>query len=143
MTRKKPVRKHPPTLRLRAVVPRLAVSDIGTSLAWYRDVMGFAVSEQLDHQGQVIGVALKAGIAEFLLVQDESGSNLGRGRCEGVRLTCITAQDVAALAAQVKARGGRLLEEPRDGIQQFTIADPDGYELLVVGAESARGARVS
>src|SRR5438477_3216687 len=106
MTGKRPVRKTPPTLRLRAVVPRLTVSDIRTSLAWYRDVMGFAVAEQLDHQGQIIGVALKAGIAEFLLVQDEAGSNLDRGRGEGVRLTCVTAQDVAALAAQVKTRGG-------------------------------------
>ncbi len=39
----------PETLRLRSISPALTVADIDTSLAWYRDVVGFHVQETWEH----------------------------------------------------------------------------------------------
>ncbi len=39
------------TLDLRSIQPALTVADIDTSLAWYRDVVGFQVGETFESDG--------------------------------------------------------------------------------------------
>lgn len=128
---KKPTRKQPESLRLRSVMPSFTVNDIQRSLAYYRDVLGFTVKDRWEEHGELRGVELVAGSVVIGVSQDDFTK--GRDRVKGVghRLWCATAQDVDALAAKVRARGGAIDEGPTNqgGMRYFTVTDPDGYRL--------------
>lgn len=128
-------RKQPETLRLRAVSPSLTVNDLQASVAWYRDVLGFTVAEEYQMDGKVMGVRLVAGSATFLLGQDDFAKGRDRQKGAGFRLYCETAQDIDQLAAAIKARGGKLTQEPTDqpwGARDFGVVDPDGFILSIM-----------
>ena len=127
-------RKKPETLRLRRVMPSLTVNDLQASLAWYRDVLGFIVAEEYKQDGKVLGVRLQAGSTEFLLGQDDFAKGRDRVKGAGLRLYCVTAQDIDELAAAVRARGGKLTQEPTDqpwGTRDFAVVDPDGFLISI------------
>ena len=130
----RPVRKGPETLRLRSSVPGFTVNDVAKSLAWYRDVLGFIVSERWEHEGKLAGVEMLAGSVTFMLSQDDWKKGRDRAKGEGVRIYCTTVQDVDTLARQIKSRGGALSQEPRDepwGMRDFALVDPDGYKITI------------
>jgi catechol 2,3-dioxygenase-like lactoylglutathione lyase family enzyme len=124
-------RREPETLRLRAIVPSLTVDDLDRSIRFYTDVLGFIVGERWEEGGQLRGVMLKAGGCEIGLSQDDWAKGRDRKKGEGARLWCQTAQDIDALAARIRAAGGRLTQEPRDemGGRHLWVDDPDGYHL--------------
>jgi predicted enzyme related to lactoylglutathione lyase len=124
-------RKDPETLRLRAIVPSLTVNDLDASVRFYAGVLGFVVGERWEEGGKLQGVMLKAGTCEIGLSQDDFKKGRDRQKGVGVRLWCHTAQDVDALAARIKAAGGKLAQEPRDamGGRMISIDDPDGYHI--------------
>ena len=127
-------RKQPETLRLRAVMPALTVEDVETSLAWYRDVAGFTVAEEMRHGGQLAGATMQAGEMRFMLFQDDFQQGRDRAKGVGFRLYCTTAQDVDALAAGIEARGGALDQQPKTqpwGARDFSIVDPDGFRISI------------
>ncbi len=128
-------RKQPETLRLRAVMPALTAGDLGESVAWYRDVLGFVVVDEMKNdEGQLVGAVLQAGGCRFLLGQDDFKKGRDRRKGVGFRLYCATAQDIDQLAANVKARGGVLDQEPIDqpwGARDFAVVDPDGFKISI------------
>lgn len=133
-------RMQPETLRLRSASPGLTVNDLEKSLAWYRDVLGFTVKDQWEHDGKLAGVELVAGSVVFMLSQDDWKKGRDRVKGQGFCIYCTTVQDVDRFARQIKARGGTLLQEPRDepwGIRDFAVADPDGFKITI-GAEAKR-----
>jgi uncharacterized glyoxalase superfamily protein PhnB len=120
------------TLRLRSVMPALTVNDLQASVAWYRDVLGFTVAEEYKWDGKVMGVRLKADSVEMLLGQDDFAKGKDRVKGAGLRLYCVTSQDIDQLAAGIRERGGKLSQEPTDqpwGTRDFAIVDPDGFIL--------------
>lgn len=122
------------TLRLRSVMPSLTVNDLQASVAWYRDVLGFVVAEEYEWEGKVMGARLKADSLEMLLSQDDFAKGKDRVKGAGLRLYCVTAQDIDQLAAGVRERGGKLSQEPTDqpwGTRDFAIVDPDGFILSI------------
>jgi len=125
-------RRSPESLRLRAVMPMLLVSDLERSLAWYTDILGFVVAEELKRDGAMVAVRLKAGKVQFLLEQDPD-RRADRPRGSSVRLYCATRQDVNKLAAAIQTRGGTILEAPDDshGGRDFAVLDPDGYAISI------------
>ena len=127
-------RRKPESLRLRDIAPGLTVNDLQTSLAWYRDVLGFTVDETWEHGGKMAGASVKAGGAFINLSQDDWAKGRDRVKGEGLRLYLSTAQDVDEIAAAIKARGGKLASEPADqpwGARTFNLVDPDGYKLTI------------
>ncbi len=129
-----PKRAEPESLRLRSVSPSFTVNNLEASLAWYRDVMGFTVGKRYDHEGKLVGVELLAGDAFFMLGQDDWKKGKKRSKGEGMRLYCMTAQNVDVLAAEIKARGGKLDHEPTDqewGMRDFSVMDPDGFKITI------------
>ncbi len=127
-------RKQPETLRLRAVMPAMTVGDVATSVAWYRDVMGFVVADEMKHEEQLVGAVLQAGESRFLLGQDDFQKGRDRQKGVGFRLYCSTVQDIDALAAEIQARGGVLAQEPTDqpwGARDFAVVDPDGFKISI------------
>jgi lactoylglutathione lyase len=126
-------RKQPESLRLRSVTPTLTVNDLQRSVAWYRDGLGFFVSERWEDGGRLQGVMLKAGTCELGLSQDDFSKGRDRTKGIGFRLWCNTGQDVDAIAARFRSFGGKLLEEPGDrfGTYGFTVEDPDRFRLTI------------
>lgn len=127
-------RKQPETLRLKAVMPSLTVDDAEASLAWYRDVVGFTVADEMRHEGRLQGAVLRAGDVEFLIAQDDFKKGRDRPKGVGFRLYCTTRQDVDRLAAEIKERGGELAHEPTDqpwGARDFAVVDPDGFAISI------------
>src|SRR6266480_6653569 len=124
-TRKKPAakkqpkprpgaRRQPETLRLRDIAPTFTATDLQRSIAFYRDVLGFVVGEEWRENGTLAGCEIHAGSVTFMLGQDDFAKGRDRQKGLGTRVWCHTAQDLDRLAAEVKARGGVLDQEPTD-----------------------------
>jgi uncharacterized glyoxalase superfamily protein PhnB len=122
------------TLKLSEASPGFTVNDLQKSLAWYRDVLGFAVEERWEQEGKLVGVSLQAGDVNFMIGQDDWKKGRDRKKGEGFRLYCTTTQNVDALAEGIHARGGRLDDGPRDqpwGTRDFSLTDPDGFKITI------------
>jgi uncharacterized glyoxalase superfamily protein PhnB len=112
----------------------LTVKDVRTSVAWYRDVLGFTVSQEHERGGVLRAVSMSAGAAAaaILLSQDDGAKGADRAKGEGISLM-LTTEDVDSLAAQAKAHGATLDSEPADmgGRRAFRLRDPDGFRLTI------------
>jgi uncharacterized glyoxalase superfamily protein PhnB len=128
-----PERSKPESFRGRALSASLTVNDIRKSLAWYRDVVGFTVDEEYEHEGRRVAVSLKAGAVKLLLNQDD-GAKGERVKGEGFSLYITTAQNIDELAHRIKTAGGTLESEVTDmpwGSRVFRLKDPDGFRLVI------------
>lgn len=131
-------RQQPESLRLRSLAASLTVHDLMRSIAWYRDVLRFWPGERWEDNGKLLGIQMKAGVCDLMLSQDDFTKGRDRAKGDGVRLWFATAQDIAAIAARIKASGIKLDYEPREtpwGDYAFAITDPDGYKITVIQEE--------
>ena len=101
----------------------IAVADLGRSIAFYRDVLGFTTRENL----------VESGAARIELVaEDGAVDSTGERRPRGAAILFFVSDDVTALRHGVIARGGKPSElEKVNGIKMrmFEIRDPDGHTL--------------
>lgn len=111
----------------------LTVRDLAASVAWYRDVVGFTADKEYRRDGQLFAQVVRAGHVRLLLTQDTGERGLDRAKGEGFSLQLTTTDDVDALAARIRARGGVLATEPADvfGVRAFRIRDPDGFRFAI------------
>jgi uncharacterized glyoxalase superfamily protein PhnB len=112
----------------------LTVDDVQESLRWYRDVVGFQVVRTMEHEGTLRGAVLSAGDAGILINQEDGAKGTDRVKGQGFSLYFTTEQDIDALAAGIRERGGELASEPQDmpwGARVFELRDPTGYKIVV------------
>jgi uncharacterized glyoxalase superfamily protein PhnB len=111
----------------------VTVNDITASLAWYCDVLGFAVKQRWEHEGVLRGAEVTAGDVTVYLGQDDWKQGRDRVKGVGFRLYWYTNQNIDKLAAAIKSRGGKLESEPRDeyGTRSFGLVDPTGYKITI------------
>lgn len=115
-------------------MPTLTVSDLAASLTFYRDVLGFIVTDTIEHEGERVGASIKAGVVEFLLGQDDFAKGRDHQKGVGFRIYCVTHQDIDEVASNIVARGGQLDHEPVDqpwGTRDFAVTDPDGFKISI------------
>ena len=127
------------TLVARSLEASLTVRDLSASVAWYRDVVGFAVAREYRRDEHLVAVALRAGDVELLLVRDDGAKGLDRAKGAGFSLQVTTAQDIDGLAARIRARGGVLETEPftMAGKRAFRLRDPDGFRFTISSPREA------
>ena len=128
-------------MTIRALVPELQVSDFDESLAFYTEVLGFAVAWSRPEEG--FALLEREGASVMLEQAGGPGRRITTGPLEqpfgrGVNFQ-ILVSSVDALAERLEANGRRPLiplEERwyrrgtgRIGQRQFVVADPDGYLL--------------
>lgn len=131
----RPSRRRPETTRLRGLTASLTVNDLNRSIAWYCDVLGFAIAERWATGGMLTGASVRAGAVELALNQDDFAKGRDRVKGVGFRLYATTVQDLDGLAERIKARGGSLAQEPMDmpwGDRAMSVTDPDGFHLTIV-----------
>jgi uncharacterized glyoxalase superfamily protein PhnB len=112
----------------------LTVNDLEKSLAWYTDVIGFAIDQRHEREGRLMAVSVKAGEVRLLLNQDDGKKGLDRVKGDGFSLMITTDQNVDELAGGIKSRGGTLELEPVDtpwGKRVFRLKDPDGFRFAI------------
>jgi len=112
----------------------LTVKDLPKSVAWYRDALGFIVDREIERDGKLRSVAIKAGSIRILLNQDDGAKGIDRVKGEGFSLQLITAQSVDEIAKRIKDFGGALDAEPADmpwGVRAFRVRDPDGFRFAI------------
>jgi uncharacterized glyoxalase superfamily protein PhnB len=135
-------RAQPESFLAREMTASLTVKDLPRSVAWYRDLLGFIVDREIERDGKLRGVALKAGAIRILLNQDDGAKGLDRVKGEGFSLQFITSQSVDEIADRIKSHGGSLDAEPADmpwGVRAFRVRDPDGFRFAISSERRPNG----
>ena len=128
----------PAALQARSMAPALTVSDLKRSIRFYTEGLGFKLGEQMEENGEVLGVMLEAGGARLGLSQDDFAKGRDRVKGVGMRLYLETDQDVEALPRQAKIAGITLEDGPGPlpwGPMGFTVKDHDGFRLTILNPE--------
>lgn len=124
--------QQPENFRASALQASLTVKDLQTSLAWYRDAVGFTVEREHEREGKLFAVSLAAGAVRILIGQDDGAKGLDREKGEGFSIQFTTSQNLDDLANRIKSHGTTLATEPTDmpwGVRVFRVQDPDGFRL--------------
>ena len=123
------------------VTPNLVVTNVERSLAFYRDVLGFAVTATVpDAAPFAFAWMQRDGVSVFLNSQAsvQEHAELASRAIGGTAtlFIVIEADDVAggidALFASIASRA-RVVMQPKDqfyGMREFGIEDPDGYVIF-------------
>ena len=112
----------------------LKVADIGRSLEFYCDRLGFAEMMRL-HQddGSLWLVYLRITDTQFLeLFPDGKGGRAPGWETTAINHFCLECDDLDATAAKLREAGIRLTVEPKMGLdhnRQCWIEDPDGNRI--------------
>jgi catechol 2,3-dioxygenase-like lactoylglutathione lyase family enzyme len=98
-------------------------ADYDASLAFYRDVLGWIVTDSWGGRGSDRGAALSGGGIKIVLA--ERGSNGHDAACPNVHL------DIHDVDARFRAlpKGTHVITQPEDthwGTRWFVVRDPDG-----------------
>jgi catechol 2,3-dioxygenase-like lactoylglutathione lyase family enzyme len=121
-------------------VPQLTVADIGRSVDFYRERFGFAVVMQ-DPPESPVFAALEREDASLFLVSEASREEpyqvedlAAHKRGVGVRLY-FEVDDAREVCGLLRDAGVTVLRElaynEREDYTEFSVADPDGYEIGV------------
>jgi lactoylglutathione lyase len=112
----------------------LKVADIGRSLEFYRDRLGFAEMMRLDKEdGSLWLVYLRITDTQFLeLFPGGQGDRAPGSEVTAINHFCLECADLDATAARLRDAGVRLTVKPKlglDGNRQCWIEDPDGNRI--------------
>jgi catechol 2,3-dioxygenase-like lactoylglutathione lyase family enzyme len=122
------------SFQARSLAVSLTVKDLQKSLTWYTEVLGFSIERNIERDGKLRGVALKAGEASISINQDDGAKGWNRIKGLGFSLRFLTDQSVDDIAQRIKNHGGTLDLEPTDmtwGVRIIRVLDPDGYKLSI------------
>jgi catechol 2,3-dioxygenase-like lactoylglutathione lyase family enzyme len=124
---------------LTKLTPNLIVSDVGRSLAFYRDVLGFSVGATVPDAAPFVFAIVQSGPVEVFLNAPEPAIAeypAFKDRPIGGTLTLfIEVVDIARAHESLKDRVRIVmpLEHKWYGVTEFAFEDPDGY--LITFAE--------
>lgn len=123
----------PATVSLCSAATLFTVKDVLQSVAHYRDVLGFRTEFVYGEPTYYAGVE-RDGVVIHLQAVERTKRLPGHGAVN------VFVTDVDALYQELKSRGAKVLNEPKDypyGMRDFDINDPDGNQLCF-GMESKR-----
>jgi len=111
----------------------LKVADVGRSLEFYRDRMGFAEMMRLNRDDRLWLVYLRVTDTQFLeLFPDGDGDRAPGSAATAINHFCLECDDLDAAASALRAAGIPLSVEPKTGAdhnRQCWIEDPDGNRI--------------
>ena len=122
---------HPSAVSLCGAATVLVVQDVLRSVEHYRDVLGFHIEFTYGQPTFYAGVE-RDGVVIHLQAAGETKRQPGHGAVN------VFVTDVDALYQELKSRGARTLNEPKDypyGMRDFDIHDLDDNQLCF-GMES-------
>src|SRR5262249_9071403 len=116
------------------ISPFFVVSDVGRSIAFYRDRLGFEVTWSDPRENPFSAILVRDGAQLFVkheggIVPMPNSSLHPHLRSDAFVFTA----DPDGLASEVAERGApfsKPLADTSDGLRGFEITDPDGYVLF-------------
>lgn len=143
-------------MKILDAIPYLRVSDMEKSLRFYRDGLGFEVTDRIEEGGRTFWARLvRDGVSVMLSTgpvrrmddgsreddheHDEHGQHIYHGPTSVVSgelnaVTFLYVEDADAAYEDVKARGVKPADAPADkdyGLREFLVRDPDGYYYAI------------
>lgn len=118
---------------LRKLTPNLIVSDVDRGVAFYRDVLGFAVDRTVPDESPYVFAIMKSGDVEIFLNAPGPAHEeypAFKGRPIGGTLTLfIEVSNIRASYDELEDRVHVVmpLETKWYGVTEFAFLDPDGY----------------
>ena len=127
---------------LKKLTPNLIVSNVERSIAFYRDVLEFAVTATVPDDGPYVFASIQSGSIEIFLNAPEPAISeypAFKGRPIGGTLTLFI--EVSAIRKMHEALKGRVkivmpLERKWYGVTEFAFEDPDGYLITIADREA-------
>lgn len=112
------------------LVPLLSVQEINRSAAFYRNQLGFVMTNIWEPNANLIWCRLERGGAAIMLQQADAEDGPSENRGHGVHFY-FNCGDIDALYAELAQRGLQLNPPivAFYGLKQVFLADPDGYQL--------------
>lgn len=120
------------------ITPNLVVADMEASLGFYRDVLGFTISQSVPENAPFIFAWMKKDGAELFLNQQQkpqpghpdplAGRPLG-----GTLSMYMPMKGIEDLLKRVEQHGIKIaipLHKEFYGMKEFAVLDPDGYLLI-------------
>lgn len=124
----------------------LFVEDMDRAIAFYRDVLGFALLRRDEGYASIRRGDVLLGLGPIAKLPDVGGHftrhKLRANRGMGVEIVLEVA-DVVAEHERVRATGYPILDALRNrpwGLADFRIVDPDGYYLRITSLPARDGA---
>jgi len=120
---------------LKKLTPNLVVASVERSVAFYRDVLGFAVSTTVPESAPyVFAIVQSGGVEIFLNAPEPAGAEYPSFKDRPIGGTLTLFVDVAGIARAYEALKARVkvvmpLEKKWYGVTEFAFEDPDGYVL--------------
>jgi len=122
---------------LHGISPFFIVKDVPTSLAFYRDKLGFEITFQGPDPADIFFGIVRRGGAQILMkaVGVAPVPNYTRDIEQGIARwdAYVDVPDPDALAAEFASRGVEFfepLQDTHDGLRGFELEDADGYVLF-------------
>lgn len=132
-------------MKFNKITPNLVVADMEKSLKFYRDVLGFSVSQSVPDKPPFIFAWMKRDDADiFLNVHMPpqpgepdlyAGKSIGGGTLS-MYLVMEGIDELYASAQQQKVPIAIAMHKQFYGMKEFAVHDPDGY--LLIFAEEAK-----
>ncbi len=117
-----------------SVTPNLVVADIGRSIAFYQDVLGFTLGQTVpDKAPYVFALMQHEAVTVFLNDLAEARRHPGPDlRFGNTASMFFIVDDVQGLHDTVSGKTRILMPLTRQfyGMTEFSIADPDGYVIV-------------
>lgn len=119
--------------RFTSVTPNLVCRDLATSLAFYRDVLGFTISMSVPDAPPYVFVGLERdGVPVFLndvKAASEDFPSMASTPPGGTATLFFIVTDVDALHAVVAPKAPVVMPIKTQfyGMREFAVADPDGH----------------
>ncbi|WP_223285381.1 VOC family protein [Paenibacillus sp. PL91] len=122
----------------------LMVSDLARSQSFYREVLGFNVTDWWAERGGLHGVALKLFQAAEPADVRPNQRPAGGGYAVDVQVYTETWAQLDSLYEEFRSKGAIVSVEPivyADGgpWKEFVIEDPDGYHFAFGGTDGTPG----
>lgn len=132
-----------------SIEPHLWVSDLSASIGWYRDVLGFDVTDWFPDEDGATWCQMRHGEASIMLAVVPDRSKLADHQLHlgwlperiegpgGPLALYLHVGDADARHTAAATAGAEMVEEIWDawwGGRQFTVADPDGHWWTVFQA---------
>jgi glyoxylase I family protein len=120
-------------MNVKYFAPLLNVESVSRSIEFYRDHLGFRVTQEWEDDGRIRRASLETSGVRLMLNEPHDVDNRDR-RCRhtyGDAVFYFTIDDVDSLHTRLNSTGilvGDLANE-HYGMREFYVRDPDGYEL--------------
>lgn len=113
------------------IVPQLRTTDMASSIRFYTEKLGFSV--EFNYEDFYAGVRAGDQVFHLKLVDEKDPSIAYVDEGKHLHLY-FTAQDVAEVAAQLKAKGVELVEDVHEtpwNTREIVLRDDQGHTLYV------------